>query len=170
MANIKDVAAPLRTLNPDDENWSDFAPIRELIGNARVVSVGESAHGVGEFFNLRQRLFRFLVKELGFTAYCTEFPFDEGMRINEWIHGGPGTVNDVTDHGKHVSLGEGREAGAHLEWMRSWNAKNGNRLNFYGLDVGSPVGMVRRCLARIPAKPGDAQLLKLADLRVGLTG
>jgi erythromycin esterase len=171
MPDIKDVAVPLRSINPDDEDWSDLAPIRALVGDARVVSIGESAHGIGEFYNLRQRLFRFLVKELGFTAYCTEFPFGDGVRVNAWIHGGPGGVNDVTEHGRHVALGWGREAGAQLEWMRAWNAEHGGKLNFYGLDaLGSTAEMVRQCLARIPAKPGDAAFVDLADFGEGMAG
>ncbi|HWU25131.1 MAG TPA: erythromycin esterase family protein [Rhizomicrobium sp.] len=167
MAHIKDIAVALRTLNPDDEDWSDLAPIRKLIGDARVVGVGEAAHGVGQFHDLRHRLLRFLVEELGFTAYCTEFPFDEGIAINEWIHGGPGKLGDVTQLGRHAPFGEGTEARAHLEWMRAWNAKNGNRLSFYGLDVGSIESAVRLCLSRIPAKPDDAKFLATLNLGAG---
>ena len=136
MASLKDVVAPLRTLNPGDEDWVDLEPIRSLVGDARVVGVGEAAHGVGEFHNLRHRLLRYFVAKLGFTAYCTEFPFDEGLAINAWIHGGSGNVGDVTTLGRHAPFGEGTEARALLQWMRDWNAKNGNRLSFYGLDVG----------------------------------
>src|SRR3974390_2202361 len=113
MANLKDVVIPLRTLDPGDEDWTDLEPIRNLVGDAKVVGVGEAAHGVGEFHQLRHRLLRYFVEELGFTAYCTEFPFDEGVAINEWIHGGPGTVNDVSQLGRHAPFGEGAEARAH---------------------------------------------------------
>ena len=167
MASLKDVVAPLRTLNPGDEDWVDLEPIRSLVGDARVVGVGEAAHGVGEFHNLRHRLLRYFVAKLGFTAYCTEFPFDEGLAINEWIHGGPGDVGDVTTLGRHAPFGEGTEARALLQWMRDWNAKNGNRLSFYGLDVGSPETAARKCLARIPGKPGDAELMESLNLGVG---
>ena len=61
------VVMALRTLDPaaplDDLEWLD-----EAIGDARVVAIGESAHGIREFYQLRHRLLRYLVERHGFDA------------------------------------------------------------------------------------------------------
>ena len=46
----------------------DLEPLGELVGDARVVGIGESAHYVREFYLLRHRLLRFLVQRRGFTV------------------------------------------------------------------------------------------------------
>lgn len=61
-------AIPLRTLDPEDDDFADLEPLKEIVGDARVVGIGESAHRVHEPYQLRHRLLRFLVSELGFAA------------------------------------------------------------------------------------------------------
>ncbi|MGH2599384.1 MAG: erythromycin esterase family protein, partial [Dehalococcoidia bacterium] len=55
----------------------DLEPLREVIGDARVVAIGESAHYVREFYLLRHRLLRFLAERRGFAVYALEAPFTE---------------------------------------------------------------------------------------------
>ena len=38
-------AAPIRSLDPADDNFDDLAPLGAAIGNARVVMLGEQSHG-----------------------------------------------------------------------------------------------------------------------------
>ena len=48
------------SLNPRAPAGYDLESLREVIGTARVVAIGESAHYVREFYLLRHRLLRFL--------------------------------------------------------------------------------------------------------------
>lgn len=81
--------------------WSRCA----LIGDARVVAIGESAHDVREFYLLRHRLLRFLAERCGFSVYAPEAPFTEARAIDAWIQGGPGTVAEVAAAGVAIDLG-----------------------------------------------------------------
>jgi erythromycin esterase len=54
-------AVTTRSLDPQAP-LDDLEPLGELIGDARVVGIGESAHYVREFYLLRHRLLRFLVQ------------------------------------------------------------------------------------------------------------
>jgi erythromycin esterase len=47
-------------------------PLKEIVGNARVVSLGEATHGTREFFQLKHRMLEFLATEMGFTMYSIE--------------------------------------------------------------------------------------------------
>jgi erythromycin esterase len=68
-------ARRLRTLDPSDDDFSDLEPLRDIVGDARAVSIGESTHRMHEFYQLRHRMIRFLVRELGFTAHIMESGF-----------------------------------------------------------------------------------------------
>ena len=68
---MRSAAHPLSAIAPGN-GFADLRPLDELIGNARVVGLGEAAHGVSEFFTLKHRLIEYLVVEHGFTAITWE--------------------------------------------------------------------------------------------------
>lgn len=165
---LRAFAAPLRTLDPDDTDFSDLGPARDLIGDARVVSIGESAHGVSEFYQLKDRLFRYLVSELGFTAFVMESGFSEGLAVNDWVLGGGGDLDHIAHTGITYGFGDCAEMRAQLQWMRDWNTTHDRKVHFYGMDVpGSntnPGPAIAACLSRLDPHAGDADLLALAEL------
>ena len=63
-------AFPIRSL--DDDDVSDLAFLPDLIGDRRVVQLGESGHGVSEFDRAKVRLIRFLHEEMGFDVVAFE--------------------------------------------------------------------------------------------------
>jgi erythromycin esterase len=137
----RDYATAADSLDPRAP-LDDLEPLREVIGDARVVAIGESAHYVREFYLLRHRLLRFLAERLGFTVYALEAPFTEAHAIDAWVQGGPGTVEDVA---ASVSFDQGRpqEMHDHLAWMRAHNRTASPSLRFAGTTVpasgGSPL-------------------------------
>lgn len=140
----------------------DLAALRTAIGDARVVALGEAGHNITELHELRDDLFRVLVEDLGFTALVLESGFAEGLELDAWVRGGPGSVESAA---AGISYGFGHSAVVHrqLSWLRS---RGGVRV--YGMDVPggstSPGPAVRALLARIPAGTGDSDLLRRSDL------
>ncbi len=128
--------APLRSVEPGGDR-RDLEPLGTLVGNARVVALGEPAHGVHEPLALRNRVFEYLVTDLGFTAIALEAPFPEMRRVSEYVAGGPGTAESV--------LAESRGWGAQpleenlqlLRWMRAWNTTPGRKraIRLYAIDL-----------------------------------
>ncbi|MFI6925394.1 erythromycin esterase family protein [Nonomuraea spiralis] len=161
-------ARPLRHLDPEAADLEDARTVRDLVGDARVVAVGEGAHNVPEFYRLKDRLFRILVRELGFTAFVMESGFAEGLAVDAWVHGGPGQVEAVARDGITYRFGECEPMRRQLDWMRRRNSGEPAKVSFYGMDLPgsstSPGPAVRACLARMPARPGDEELLRLSDL------
>ncbi|MBB6547422.1 erythromycin esterase family protein [Nonomuraea rubra] len=99
----------------------DLEPLRDLVGGARVVALGESSHHIREFYQVRHRILRFLVERCGFEVYALEAPFTQGQVLDDWVRGGPGTVEQVAADGIALSLGRCREMHEVLAWMRERN-------------------------------------------------
>ncbi|OLZ58965.1 erythromycin esterase family protein [Amycolatopsis keratiniphila] len=114
---------------------SDPAKIAELIGDARIVAIGENNHHIHEFGDLRNRLLRHLVERHGFRVVAFESGFAEGKLVEDWLKGAPGDVADIGRGGFTFSLGESPEAHEMLTWLR----ERGD-VAYYGLDVPSSAG------------------------------
>lgn len=127
-------AALLRTLDPQDDDFRDLEPLRALVGDARVVAIGEAGHRVHEFYQIRHRLTRFLVQELGFTALVMESGFPEGIAVDGWVMGGPGDLDDLLRTGFTYNMGRCAEVRDQLNWMRRFNATAERPVRFYGMD------------------------------------
>ena len=65
-------AIRLRTLQPDGKGFDDLKTLRAVIGDARVVLLGEQAHAEGATFLGKTRLIEFLHEEMGFDVLCFE--------------------------------------------------------------------------------------------------
>jgi erythromycin esterase len=157
---------PLATLDPAAP-LDDLEPLAGLIGDARVVAIGESAHYAHEFYLLRDRLCRFLVERLGFSAILLESGFPEGFLADRWIHGAPGAVDEVSARGITYGFGMCEEMRAQLEWMRAHNAAGG-AVSVYGIDVPGSMGSLVPSLDAIAgfvAEVDPAYLPHLARLR-----
>ncbi|OLR91315.1 erythromycin esterase family protein [Actinokineospora bangkokensis] len=135
---------PLATVDPDapldDLTWLD-----EVVEGARVVGIGEGAHYTREFLLLRHRVLRYLVSRHGFTAFAMESGFTEGWRVNQWVHGGPGDLDDLLATAITSLMGIWAPVRAQLEWMRSAGVP------FYGIDLSGSNGSVVSCLDALAA-------------------
>jgi erythromycin esterase len=61
-----------------------------LIGDARIVSLGEATHGSREIFQLKHRMIEFLASEMGFTIFAIEANMPEAYRVNDYVLNGTG--------------------------------------------------------------------------------
>ena len=119
-----------RSLDPDAP-LDDLAGLRGIVGDARVVAIGESAHYVPEFHLVRHRLLRFLAERLGFSAYALEAPFTAGRVIGDWIESGSGDIGAIAATAMPIRLGRVPELHDTLRWMR---ANGGLRLGVNALE------------------------------------
>ncbi|MFD9942642.1 erythromycin esterase family protein [Nonomuraea sp. NPDC059023] len=160
---IRDHGSALDTLN-FEAPLDDLEPLRDVVGDARVVALGESSHHIREFYQVRHRILRFLVERCGFQVYALEAPFTQGQILEKWVRGGPGTVEQVAETGIAMSLGQCRQMYEVLTWMRQRNEKPGGpSLRCAGTDLpgafGSPLPALealagylsRACPGALPA-------------------
>jgi erythromycin esterase len=129
-------AVPLDTVEPS-QSVSDLRPLGALIGSARLVAIGEPGHGNHEPLSFRNRLFTFLVAEMGFTAIAIESGLAESGRIQEFVAGGPGIASQITRDNLTYGFGSFQENVALVQWIRDYNSDPSHRRNvrFYGIDI-----------------------------------
>ena len=139
----------------------DLQPLIEIVGDARVVALGESSHHVREFYQVRHRLLRFLVERCGFTVYALEAPFTEGQVLDDWVRGVPGEVDKVASDGIAMTLGDVPELHDALAWIRSYNQSVANpTVQCVGVDlpgsIGSPLPALEQIVGYVRANDPDA--------------
>lgn len=61
--------------------------LEELIGDARIVLIGESSHGTHEFYEARAAITKWLIDEKGFCAVAAEADWPDAYRVNRYVHG-----------------------------------------------------------------------------------
>lgn len=65
--------SPIREIGSlTSDDFGDLAFLKPLLGKARIVQLGEAGHGMAEVSQLKTRLARFLVRELGFSVVAFE--------------------------------------------------------------------------------------------------
>jgi erythromycin esterase len=85
---LKAHAAPLRSLDPADDQFDDLEPIGRAIGSARIVMLGEGQHGEGTTHAGKARLVRYLHERKGFDVLVFESGFYECQKAWEAILAG----------------------------------------------------------------------------------
>src|SRR5450755_3321274 len=115
---IRSAAIPLATAEPR-HGFKDLEPLRGIIGNARIVSLGEATHGTREFFKLKHRILEFCVAELGFTTFIIAADFAQSLAVNAYVLDGTGTAADALAGLYWIWNSE--EILDLIEWMRWWN-------------------------------------------------
>src|SRR5207237_8173041 len=80
-ARLREAAIPLAG------RLSDFSPLIERIGDARVVLIGEASHGTHEFYLQRAELTKRLMVERGFHAVAVEGDWPDAYHVNAYVRG-----------------------------------------------------------------------------------
>jgi erythromycin esterase len=165
-------ATPIATLE-SDADFSDLQPLESAIGTARVVALGEPAHGVHEPLAFRNRLIHFLVEKMGFTAVALESGFTESSAVESFVAGGPGEAQGVVRDGMTSGKGNFDENRELVQWMRDYNTAapaDRHRIQFYGIDLtaGGRVSGPRRALDFSLAFLSRADAVDADKIRVSL--
>lgn len=136
-------AAPVALQDPAITG-AEARAVKAIVGNSRVVALGEAAHGVHEPLAFRNRLFRFLVEECGYTAISLETGFTEARLLNDYVLGGAEDPRDVLQRGFTWGFGRARENLELLRWIRNHNAVSERKVRVYGIDIsgGSDAGEI----------------------------
>jgi hypothetical protein len=105
--------------------------LKQLIGNARIVSLGEATHGTREFFQLKHRMLEFLATEMGFTIFSIEANMPEAYRLNDYVLNGTGDPAELL-RGMYFWTWNTEEVLEMIRWMRAFNASGRGRVRSPG--------------------------------------
>lgn len=59
--------------------------LEQLIGDARIVLIGEASHGTHEFYAARAAITRWLIRQKGFCAVAAEADWPDSYRVNRFV-------------------------------------------------------------------------------------
>ena len=119
--------------------------LEEIVGDARIVLIGESSHGTHEFYKARAEITKWLIEQKGFCAVAAEADWPDAYRVNRYVRG----LGDDASAEKALSGFERFPAWMwrntvvrdFVDWLHAHNERrraNGERqTGFYGLDLYS---------------------------------
>lgn len=117
--------------------FDDLRALRELVGDARIVLLGEPTHGNREVYQLKHRIVEFLVEEMGFNVFALETPMPESVDVDAYVSEGIGDPQRALA-ASHMWAWDTEEVAEMLAWMRRHNSASAQPLRFYGFDMQSP--------------------------------
>lgn len=117
-------------------SFEDLTGLDRLIGNARIVALGEASHGTAECFQMKHRLLEYLVERKGFTVLALESPWPDGQATDRFIKS-EGNDRAAALDGTYFGIWKTHEVAAMLDWMRAYNVRRGDHLalSFAGFDM-----------------------------------
>lgn len=133
---IRANAIPFKNADPTADH-KELMPLKKMIGNRRIVALGEGTHGTAEFFKMKHRLTRFLAEEMGFTVFAIEANMPEARKVNQYLLTGEGDPKEALA-GLYFWTWNTAEVLAMIEWMREYNKSGKGRIEFYGFDMQTP--------------------------------
>jgi erythromycin esterase len=134
---LKEHAIPLKGVEAE-QGLEDMQPLKQIIGSARLVALGEATHGTREFFQLKHRILEFLVTEMGFNIFGIEATMPEGFDLNEYVLTGKGDPEKALA-GLYFWTWNTEEVLEMIRWMRRYNSdpNHSKKVKFYGFDMQS---------------------------------
>jgi len=122
------------------ENQDDLNLLKQIVGEAEVVCLGESRHDIHEQFQLKHRFIKYLVEEMNFTTFVLEASFPYSNKINDYILNGNGNIDELMSNMPGWFLWDNQEMKNVLNWIREFNSKqkDENKVTFYGIDIVAP--------------------------------
>jgi erythromycin esterase-like protein len=126
------------------ERPSEVLPgLLDLIGDARLVLIGEATHGTDEFYSIRAELTKALIQSKQFNLVAAEADWPDAYRVNRWVRHMSEEPDAAAALGDFVRfprwMWRNTVVVDFVEWLCRYNAKRmaSDRIGFYGLDLYS---------------------------------
>src|SRR6059058_736961 len=161
---VREIAQPL------GGDTHDYDALLELIGDARIVLLGEASHGTHEFYFERAEISKRLIAEKNFTVLAIEADWPDASRVHRYVRGSSNDANPSE------ALAGFRRFPAWMwrntvvvefvEWLRQFNKDVDPKrapAGFYGMDLYSlhtSIDAVLEYLEKV-----DAEAARRARLR-----
>jgi erythromycin esterase-like protein len=133
---MRENAIPLQTVEAG-HGFADLQPVGKIVGDARIVELGEATHGTREFFQMKHRMVEFLASRKGFTIFSIEANMPEAYRLNDFVLKGEGDPKQLLK-GMYFWTWNTEEVLDMILWMREFNKSGKGRIEFTGFDMQMP--------------------------------
>lgn len=132
---LKSVINPIRIDNAlNDSLQFDF--LNEKLKNIEVIGLGEATHGTKEFFELKNKIFKYLVEHHDVKLFGIEANFAACYDINKYILTGEGNAKEALSRNGYW-VWQSQEVIDLIEWMKDYNKDKTSieKIQFYGYDM-----------------------------------
>jgi erythromycin esterase-like protein len=137
-------------LHPLTGEAPDYDALLELVGDARIVLLGEATHGSHEFYGERARITRRLIEEKAFTTIAIEADWPDAYRVNRFVRGSDddGDADAALSGFRRFPVWMWRNSDTVrlVDWLRRWNAHARTPVGFYGIDLYSMFASIQAVL------------------------
>lgn len=140
----------------------DFDALLELVGDARLVLLGEASHGTHEFYRQRSLISRRLVEERGFAGIAVEGDWPDCARVNHFVRGrsaDAAAVDALADfHRFPAWMWRNTDVLDLVGWLRDHNERRAEarQAGFFGLDLYSLHASMEAVLRHLERVDPDA--------------
>ncbi len=139
---LQENVIPLKSVTAQT-GFADLEPVGALVGNARIIGLGEATHGTKEFFTTKHRMLEYLVTKHDFRVFAIEANWASSFALNEYVLGGTGDAKKLLQQYARVMWAwRVQEVQDLIEWMRVYNLTALNKIVFTGFDMQEPVAAV----------------------------
>ncbi|MBC9913040.1 erythromycin esterase family protein [Chitinophaga varians] len=136
--------------------WLDS--LMAVVGDKRIVALGEDTHGTGDFYELRAAITRRLIMEKGFNTVILENPHEDMMALQEGL---PHEKLDTLMRRHLFAIYQTKQMKDFLVWVKKYTRK-GKALRLAGCD-DSFREILPQALIRETAKYGNNELNHLCQ-------
>lgn len=160
---ISDVSDAVRKVATPLDEWAPrYDDLIALVGDARLVLLGEASHGTHQFYRERARISERLIVEKGFGAVAVEADWPDAYRVNRYVRG------ESDDRDAEESLRGFRrfptwmwrnvDVVDFVGWLRDHNdtLPAADRAGFYGLDLYSLFSSIEAVIRYLDRVDPDA--------------
>jgi len=164
-AILRQRAVPLRG------DPSQYNRLLDMVGDARLVLLGEATHGTHEFYRERAFITRRLIEEKGFAGVAVEADWPDAYRVNRFVRGASGdedSVQALGDFGRFPTwMWRNADVLDFVGWLRERNDRRpaNERAGFYGLDLYSLRASMQAVLRYLDTV--DPEAARRARIRYG---
>jgi len=141
----------------------DYDELLGIIGNKRIVLLGEASHGTHDFYRERARITKRLIDEKGFNAVAVEADWPDAYRVNRYVLGQSNDVDAATalsDFRRFPAwMWRNTDVVRFVEWLRARNDAHGQhqtKARFYGLHLYSLRASMEAVVAYLDSLDPDA--------------
>ncbi|MDG5816110.1 erythromycin esterase family protein [Chitinispirillales bacterium ANBcel5] len=133
---------------------SCLSPVIDRASDKKAVLLGEASHGTSEYYTWRKNISKRLIEEKGYSFIVVEGDWSAAMEVNKYVKHLPNAPSSAKD-----ALGSfnrwpewmwaNQETLSLIEWMRDYNKNRPmeQRVGFYGMDLYSPEGSMKRVIS-----------------------
>ncbi len=117
---------------------TDLLPLKSILQDKEVIGMGEATHGTKEFFDLKSKMFIYLVQELDVKVFGIEATYAGCLYINDYVFYGTGELDSVMRRLEFWTW-QTEEVKQLIGWIRAFNEKKADdeKVSFYGIDMQS---------------------------------